>query len=189
MQEALESQLHAFRSRRLIAMPIAGMVMWAVVGVCALVVPQHLLPWILFACTGGIVYLAVLISPLTGESLLNTAKEKNAFDRLFLFVMIMSWSVFAIAIPFFLVLPSSLPMTVGILSGILWIPVTWLLQHWIGLVHGLVRTLLIVAVWYLWPEHRYIAIASVIVILYIFAIVVLDNRWRNYNASIGISSN
>ncbi len=56
--------------------------------------------------------------------------------------------------------------------------VGWIIQHWIGIVHGVMRTVLIVAVWYLFPEDRFLAVSLVIIGLYVFAITVLEMRWR-----------
>ena len=57
-------------------------------------------------------------------------------------------------------------------------PITWIIRHWIGVVHGALRTVAVVAAWSLFPEHRMLAISLVIVVLYVFAIVVLELRWR-----------
>jgi hypothetical protein len=71
-----------------------------------------------------------------------------------------------------------LPMTVGVLSGLMWIPITWIIQHWVGVVHAVVRTVAVVAAWYVFPTHRFVAIPVVIVVLYAGAIAVLVNRPR-----------
>lgn len=56
--------------------------------------------------------------------------------------------------------------------------ISWIIRHWIGLVHGIIRTVAVLLVWYLFPEHRFLAVPAVIVLLYVFAISVLENRWR-----------
>lgn len=40
----------------------------------------------------------------------------------------------------FLVEPTSLPMSVGILSGLMWIPFSGLIEHWVGFFHAFART-------------------------------------------------
>jgi ABC-type transport system involved in Fe-S cluster assembly fused permease/ATPase subunit len=79
-------------------------------------------------------------------------------------------------------MPASLPLTVGVLSGMMWLPMSWILQHWIGLVHGGLRTVLVVVAWYMFPAHRFVVVPFVIVALYVFAIVVLESRWRAVHA-------
>ena len=88
----------------------------------------------------------------------------------------MAWLVFAIAIPFFLVEPTSLPLTVGILAGLMWLPFSWMIQHWVGIFHGIARTVLVVAVWYLFPDHRFVAVPAVIVAVYLVTIWALATR-------------
>ncbi len=88
----------------------------------------------------------------------------------------MASMVWAIAIPFFMIEKSSLPLSVGILAGLMWIPYSWIIQHWIGLFHGISRTVLVVAAWYLFPQHRFVAIPAVIVIIYLITIFVLATR-------------
>ena len=78
--------------------------------------------------------------------------------------------------------PTSLPMSVGILTGLMWIPFSALLRHWVGYFHGFARTILIVAAWYLLPEHRFVAIPAVIVAVYLISIIALQRRWTAINA-------
>lgn len=86
--------------------------------------------------------------------------------------------VFAIAIPFFQKETDSLPLCVGILSDLMWAPFSWIIKHWIGFFHAIARTLSVVAVWYIFPTHRFVAVPVVIVAIYIFTIAVLEVRWR-----------
>ena len=87
-------------------------------------------------------------------------------------------AAFAIAVPFLRRDYTSLPLTVGILSGLMWVPFSWIIQHWVGLFHGIGRTALVTASWYLFPEARFVAIPAVIVAIYAVTIVILEMRWR-----------
>lgn len=178
---SLEEQRIEFSRSRLIAMPIAGMIAWLVVGISSFFFDPFPLSMILFASIGSIVYLGMFISKFTGENFLAKNKPKNTFDTLFFYAIGMSVLVYAIAIPFFLIDYTSLPLTVGILTGLMWLPISWIIQHWIGLVHGLLRTLGVLLVWYFFPDNRFFAVSAVIVILYIFAIAILEARWRSVN--------
>jgi hypothetical protein len=84
--------------------------------------------------------------------------------------------VWCIAIPFWFVAPSSLPLTAGILSGLMWIPLSWILNHWVGLFHGIARTLSVTIAWFLAPDHRFVVIPAVIVAVYLVSIVALARR-------------
>ena len=84
--------------------------------------------------------------------------------------------VYSIAIPFFIVDYTSLPLTVGVLTGLMWVPLTWIIDHWVGLFHSIVRTILVLILWYLFPSDRFIAIPIAIIIVYIVSIIILKNR-------------
>ena len=165
-----------FGRSRMIAMPIAGAIAWTITGVCGAVLPLGLAAWALFICTGMTFGLGVLIGPLIGEDLLGRQRKKTELDNLFLLTVLMANLVWAIAIPFFMIQPSSLPLTVGILAGLMWVPFSWMIQHWIGLFHGITRTVLVVAVWYLFPAQRFVVIPAVIVIIYLITIYELATR-------------
>ena len=81
----------------------------------------------------------MFISKFTGENFLDKSRPRNTFDTLFFMSVLMAVMVYAIAIPFFLIDYTSLPMTVGILAGLMWIPISWIVQHWIGLFHTISR--------------------------------------------------
>ena len=120
----------------------------------------------------------MFISKFTGENFLDKKKPKNEFDQLFMFTVVQALLVYAIALPFFMIEYSSLPMTVGILTGLMWVPFSWIIKHWIGLFHAIVRTVVVLVLWYTFPNHRFVAIPFAIVLIYIFTIVVLINRKR-----------
>lgn len=178
---SLDEQRVEFSRRRLIATPIAGAIAWTIVGVCSLFLSPYNAAIILFIATGMIVYLGMFISRFTGENFLAKDKPKNTFDNLFFYSVGMSLLVYAIAIPFFILDYTSLPLTVGILTGLMWLPISWIIQHWIGLAYGVARTIAVLGVWYAFPDDRFFAVPAVIVLLYAIAIPVLEYRWRAIN--------
>jgi len=177
-QRTLEIQRAEFARNRFLAMPIAGTIAWFVIGVCGAFLPVGLAAWVLFFATGSIFGLGLLVARLVGEDLLGKTRPTNAFDSLFFHTIIMAWLVFAIAIPFFMIEPTSLPLTVGILAGLMWVPFSWMIQHWIGLLHGIARTVLVLAAWTLFPGQRFVVIPAVIVVVYLVTIYVLVKRPR-----------
>jgi hypothetical protein len=175
---SLEEQRGDFANRRFLAMPLAGTVGWMAVGIAGwLLSPggQVLTLWI---ATGSIFYLGILFSRFTGENFFAKGRPKNAFDSLFLHTVVMALLVYAIAVPFLRRDYTSLPLTVGILSGLMWVPFSWIIAHWVGLFHGIARTVLVTAAWYLFPGARFVAIPAVIVLIYLVTIVILEMRWR-----------
>ena len=175
---SLDEQRVEFARRRGLAMPLAGLSMWALIGIAGAFLPPKLAVWSLFIGTGFIAYLGMILSRLTGENFLDKNKPKNVFDSLFFHCVAMALLVYAIAIPFFRIDYTSLPLTVGILAGLMWLPLSWIIQHWIGIFHAVTRTVLVTAAWYLAPHHRFVVIPAVIVGVYGVTIVILEQRWR-----------
>lgn len=172
----LEEQRIEFSNQKFLAMPIAGLIAWLIVGIASFALTEVQITWTLFIATGSIVYLGMFISKFTGENFLDKQKPKNTFDNLFLMSTAMAVLVYSIAIPFFLADYTSLPLSVGILTGLMWLPFSWIIQHWVGIFHTLSRTICIVGLWYLFPEDRFTTIPFLIVIIYIITIVILNNR-------------
>ncbi len=174
--QSLEIQRQEFAQRKFLAMPLAGIIMWTIAGIGGIFLPPELKVWLLFICTGFIAFLGMLISKFTGENFLDKKKPKNSFDNLFFLAMGEALLVYAIAIPFFMADYTSLPLTVGILTGLMWLPFSWIVQHWVGIFHGIVRTALVLILWILLPDMRFVAIPFAIVFLYIVTIVILIKR-------------
>lgn len=175
--QSLDEQRLSFSKRRFLATPLAGTIVWLIIGIAGLFLPERQVVMVLFIGTGSIVYLGLFISKFTGENFLDRSKPKNTFDRLFLYTVAMSLMVYVIAIPYFFVDHTSLTLTVGILTGLMWLPFSWIIQHWIGIFHTLSRTILIVTAWFVFPDQRFVVIPFVIVGIYIITILTLERRW------------
>lgn len=176
MKRTLEEQRIEFSNQKFLATPLAGLIVWTIIGFVGVFFSHFIAVWSIFIGTGSIVYLGLFLSKFTGENFLDKRKPKNEFDTLFLFTAGQAILVYSIAIPFFLVEYSSLPMTVGILTGLMWLPFSWIIKHWVGIFHAITRTILVLTLWYLLPEHRFIAIPFGIVLIYIITIIILKNR-------------
>ncbi|NND79196.1 MAG: hypothetical protein HKN53_04800 [Maribacter sp.] len=175
-KRTLEEQRIEFANGKFLATPLAGLIVWTIIGLIGVFFSDYITVWSIFIGTGSIAYLGLFISKFTGENFLDKSKPKNEFDSLFLFTAGQAILVYSIAIPFFLVDHTSLPMTVGILTGLMWLPFSWIVKHWIGIFHALTRTILVLTLWYLLPEYRFIAIPFTIVLIYIITILILKNR-------------
>lgn len=174
---SLDQQRAEFKRARFMAMPIAGAICWAGIGVGSALFPG--IAWlILFIGTGVILYVGMAVARITGEDLFGKHRETPFFDQIFMLGVVEALLVYAIAIPFYLIEPTSLPLTVGILTGLMWVPFSGLIQHWVGLLHAAVRTAGIVGAWYLWPQHRFTAIPLVVVVTYALTLVILYRRWK-----------
>lgn len=177
-KQDLNSARERFKQRRFLNMPLAGLLAWAGIGIGGIFLQSpHAKAWLVFIATGSIVYIAMLLSKITGEAFFQ--RDKNPFDTLFFQCILMALLVYAIALAFFLQDYRSLPMSVGILTGLMWLPFSWIVEHWVGIFHTFARTLLITLAWFLWPEHSFVLIPALIVALYLISIRVLESRWRN----------
>ena len=179
IKRTLEEQRIEFTNRKFLATPLSGLIVWFLIGISGLTMPAQTTVWVLFIGTGSIVYLGLFISKFTGENFLDKSKPKNEFDTLFLYTVGQAILVYSIAIPFFLIDYSSLPMTVGILTGLMWLPFSWIIKHWVGLFHTLVRTASVLVLWYAFPESRFVEIPIAIVVVYILTIIILTNRKKS----------
>lgn len=175
-KRTLEEQRIEFANRKFLATPLAGLIVWTIIGIVGIFFSDFIAVWTIFIGTGSIVYLGLFLSKFTGENFLDKSRPKNEFDTLFLFSAAQAILVYAIAIPFFLVDYSSLPMTVGVLTGLMWLPFSWIIKHWVGIFHTLIRIILVLTLWYLLPEHRFIAIPFGIVFVYIITLLILKTK-------------
>lgn len=158
---------------RTLSFPIAGTIAWTATGIFGALLPEDEASIALFICNGLIFPLSLMIARFLGEDVLSS---NNDLDRLFGRGIIMVNLVWAIAIPFWLVLPSSLPLSVGILAGLHWLIYGWIVQHRVGMFHAVTRTVLVAACWFLLPDHRFVAIPAVLVLLYLITVYVLATR-------------
>ncbi|WP_034261039.1 DUF7010 family protein [Altibacter lentus] len=172
----LEQQRIEFINQKFLATPLAGLIIWTVIGCIGIFFSHFIAVWAIFIGTGSIVYLGLFLSKFTGENFLDKKKPKNEFDTLFLFTAGQAILAYSIAIPFFLGDYSSLPLSVGILTGLMWLPFSWIIKHWVGIFHALTRIITVLTLWYLLPEHRFIAIPFAIVLLYSITLMILKNR-------------
>ena len=162
----------AYARKRPIAMPIAGAICWGVAGAFGAVLPARSASVVMFICVGMIFPLGLLVGPVVHENVM-------ARDELgdLLFKSIMAANLFwAVVIPFYIVDRSSVPLTLGIMFGIPWMILGWIIRHWIGSFHAIARTVLIVVAWFLLPEYHFVAIPGTIVVIYLISIFVLATR-------------
>ncbi|GAB3733110.1 hypothetical protein GCM10028794_10400 [Silanimonas algicola] len=177
-ERPLEVQRAEFAAQRGLAMPLAGTIAWAVVGISGLFLPESTLLLVLVVATGMIAYIGMGLSKLTGEDFLDKTKPKNVFLGLFFVGMAQALLAYAIAIPFGIADPSAMPLGVAVLSVSMWMVYSWIIGHWIGYAHAATRVVAVLSLHYALPEHRYVAIPAAVVVLYLAVMVVQERRWR-----------
>jgi len=181
---SLDQQLAEFRQRRFLAMPLAGILVWSALILTGALLSPKAQVLAVFIGTGSIVYLAMFLAKLTGEQLkFKSNKKRNFFDTLFLSAFAMSFLCYALAIPFFLENYRSLPFAVAILTGLMWLPLSVLIQHWVGVFHAVVRTILCTLAWIMYPEHSFVLQPLIVVAMYVVSIAALELRWKRMQSA------
>lgn len=163
-------------------MPLTGMIVWTGIGIAGAVLPQGQAVLATYIGAGMIFYLAIAIGRMIGEDVLARQRKGNLFDKIFLSACAMAFLVYAIGIPFHRQNLTSVPLSVGVLSGLMWLPFSVMIGHWVGFFHAIARTVLLVAAWYMFPTHRFVALPLVIVAVYLVSILALQRRWHRLQA-------
>lgn len=180
---SLEQYREEFKQKKMLAMPIAGCAVWFTLGILGLFIETQYLGLITFIGTGMIFYIGVGVSKITNEKLLVKKSERNPFDNLFLSTVIMALMGYALVIPMAQLDHTTIPLSVGVISGLMWLPLSWTLQHPVGFIHTVVRTISLAFLWYLFPEHRFIVLPFAIVVIYLISIYQLYIRWQTHQHS------
>lgn len=177
--KTLDQQLIEFRSKRYLAMPLSGAIIWALIGILSFVLTPSLQVMATFIGTGSIIYLAMAISRLTGENIsFQKNAERNWFDTIFLAAVGMSFLVFAISIPLFMENYQALPFALAVQTGLMWLVFGVLAKAPVAYVHTIVRTVACVAAYLMVPEQSFWLQPLIVVVCYGFTIPVLELRYR-----------
>jgi hypothetical protein len=79
--------------------------------------------------------------------------------------------------------PESAVFTVGMLTGFMWLPCAWLMDHWVPAFHAVARTLLILLAWWLAPGQGMVWVPVTVLSMYAVSIVALERRWAQRQAA------
>lgn len=177
--KTLDQQLQEFRAQRGLAMPLSGMLVWALIGLLSFVLTPYQQVMAVFIGTGSIVYIALAVSRLTGENMRFKKKaERNFFETIFLSAVGMSCLVYVITIPFFLENYLALPFAVAVQSGLMWLVYGVVVGAPVAIVHTIVRTVTCIAAYLLAPQESFWLQPLIVVVCYAFSIPLLERRWQ-----------
>jgi hypothetical protein len=158
---------------RSLAMPIAGAAAWTIAGVSGLFLSQENATYVLLFATGAIFPLALLVGRQLNENILS---RSNPLARLMGMSVLMVNLLWALHITLLVGDFEYFPLSIGIALGIHWIIFSWIKGHHVGLVHALLRTVLVTAMWWLVPGNRVSAVAVGVVIAYLYSITVMTRQ-------------
>ena len=161
-----------FRGSVTIGMPIAGMTVWAALGIAAFFLPDTAIAtgalYIMFPILG----LSALIERMLGKSLFGGGVD-NPLQKLFLLSVV----AVALVVPFVVISaraadPGLMVLGMAVLTGIVWIFEGWASGDPTSLRHAIARALGSYAVWQFAPEDiRLSAICGVVVLCYAYSLL------------------
>lgn len=160
------------RSKRSLSLPIAGLLVWGIVGVLGTILPPRAAILALLFATGAIFPLAMGVAKLRGEQLI---ENTNPLAKLMFVCVVMVNLLWAVHIPLLMHAPQFVPLSLGIALGLHWMVYSWIIAHPLGYRHAVLRTLGLVAVWFAFPAHPVTASAAIVVAAYAITIA---EMWR-----------
>lgn len=72
--------------------------------------------------------------------------------------------------------PEFVPLSVGISFGLHWIIYSWIINHPLGIIHAILRTLLVLIAWYAFPQYSTFAVSIAVVLAYSFSLFQMLTR-------------
>jgi hypothetical protein len=171
---ALTELRERFLATSTILMPLAGLIVWSVMGFAALVVPKALVGWMAVYIMAAILPLAFAIERLRGRN--PFVKDDNPLSKLFF------QSIIGIGLMCPLVIgaadaagdPNIMVLGVAILAGIIWIPYGWAANDPVGLRHAIARAVgCYLAYWFAPEEFKATAICAVVAMSYIYSLTAM----------------
>jgi len=160
---------------RSLSLPIAGALVWSIVAVAGLVLPDRIATLVLLFGSGAIFPLGLLIARALGERLIDNDSPLAGLMGMSVLMVNLLW---AVHLSLWMVDVQLVPLTLAIGLGLHWIVFSWIIGHPLGLVHAVSRTGLVTAAWWLLPDHRVEAVALAVVVAYGYAILSLAARPR-----------
>jgi hypothetical protein len=83
----LEQQRIEFINQKFLATPLAGLIIWTLIGLMGVFFSDFVAVWSIFIGTGSIVYLGLFLSKFTGENFLDKVNRKTN-SILFFFLLL-----------------------------------------------------------------------------------------------------
>lgn len=166
----IDYDAHAGRS---IALPIAGLIVWTVIGVIGLFVTPHASRLVLIIGTGAIFPLGIAVARVLGEPLFTNPSPLAGLMGRSVVMINLLW---ALHVVLFVRAPEFLPLSLAIALGLHWVVFGWVIGHPVGLIHAVGRTALATGLWLLFPDHAVSAVAAGVAAAYVYSISVLATR-------------
>lgn len=125
--------------------------------------------------TGAIFPLGLAVAHQLGERLVDNPSPLAALMGRCVLVVNVLW---AVHLTVFALVPTYLPLTIGIGLGLHWIVFGWIIDEPVGLIHAASRIALVTTAWWLMPTYRISAVAVAVVATYAYTLYALATRPR-----------
>ncbi|MGB3752269.1 MAG: hypothetical protein WA954_00040 [Parerythrobacter sp.] len=183
-RQTLEELQEQFRSGSTNAMPLAGMIVWAALGVAAFFVAPPVLSNLALYVMAAILPLAFLIDKARGRNLF--AGGDDPLTKLFLTSII----GIALSVPLVVIGVSGSDnhtlMTLGmaVLAGVIWITYGWAANDPVGLRHAIGRGIGCYLAYAFTPEpFRATAICAIVVLAYAYSLIFMLRTGQSFAES------
>lgn len=163
MSETLESLRADFSAQagHSLALPLAGFITWALIGILALLVPPDTAILVMLFGSGVIFPLGLALSQILKEKLLTNQSPLAKLMGLSVLMVNLLWALH-ISLYFGAAQFVSLSLAIGL--GIHWIVFSWIIDHPVGIIHAIIRSVLVTVAWWLFPQSQLTAVAFAVVI-------------------------
>ncbi|MBX3000348.1 MAG: hypothetical protein KF893_17625 [Caldilineaceae bacterium] len=158
---------------RSLSLPIAGALVWTIVGIAALILPQSTATYVLLFGSGAIFPIGLAVARVLGENLI---ANTNPLSRLMGLCVLMVNLLWALHLTLLFTEARVFPLSLGIGLGLHWVVFSWIIGHPVGTIHAVLRTFLATGLWWLLPAHPISAVALGVVVAYGYAIFILIRR-------------
>lgn len=163
----------SFRVGSTTAMPIAGMLVWAALGIASLYLLEQTIAQASLYIMAAILPLAFLIDRLRGRNPFGGGD--HPLTRLFMLNIL----VIGLTIPLVVIgtgggQATLMVLGMAVLAGVIWIPYGWAADDKSGIVHGVARAIgCYLAYAFVPAPHKVAAICAVVVLAYLYSLVVM----------------
>lgn len=154
--------------------------MWSIVAAAGVSMPERVATLVLLFGTGAIFPLGLLVARALGERLIDNDGPLAALMGMSVLMVNLLW---AVHLSLWTVDLQLVPLTLAVGLGLHWIVFSWIIGHPLGLVHAVLRTVLVTTAWWLLPDNRVEAVALAVVVAYGYAILALAARPRRAQPS------
>ena len=152
-------------------MPLAGAVYWAAIGILGYYLPLNIwLPMTLF-CTFLIFPIAILLAKLFNNDFL---KDKQAAGSVVIAALISMYSFWAMLVPALQTSPQLAILILAIGMAIHWPVIGWSYDRTaLFSAHLIVRSAVVLAIWYILPEARMTLLPFSVSLIYILTVIAI----------------